>query len=137
MSDERSWQDVITVEHIRDFHRVAIARFGGPESVPIDGCLEQCLGNARLAEQYREGKRSEPGVIFAAHLLYYLANDHCYSDGNKRIAWMALTYLLLHYNLTLVVTEDEAVSFMLDVASGEKNTDHALEWIVARLATAP
>jgi prophage maintenance system killer protein len=65
-------------------------------------------------------------------LLYYLANDHSYADGNKRIAWMSLTYLLRHYSLSLATTEDEAVSSMLKVAAGGGSADYALEWIVTR-----
>ena len=73
-------------------------------------------------------------MIFAAYLLFYLANDHCYTDGNKRIAWMSATYILRHYGLIIEAEDDEVVSFMNDVASPDiLNARGVFEWIVARL----
>lgn len=40
-------------------------------------------------------------------LLFYLATKHCYTDGNKRIAWACTTFVLLSFGLTVEATEDE------------------------------
>jgi len=133
MSIEQPWVEVITVARVNEFHKEAIARFGGPMSFAVDGCLEQCLGNAWTAEQYQEERSLKAGLIFAAYLLFYLANDHCYTDGNKRVAWMSLVYILRHYDLTVDVSDDDAVSFMNDVASGRVNARAVSDWIADRL----
>jgi death-on-curing family protein len=135
MSEERPWAAVITVDRVKEFHKEAIKRFHGPLSNPMDGCLEQCLGNAWSAEQYQQSGSLNAGLIFAAHLLFYLANDHCYADGNKRIAWMSAIYILRHYGLVIEADDDEAVLFMNDVASKTAIIDprSVLDWLTSRL----
>jgi len=134
MTGEQPWSSLITIDQVKEFHKEAIARFKGPLSSPVKGCLEQCLGNAWSAEQYQRSESHSPGLIFAAYLLFYLANDHCYTDGNKRIAWMSATYILRHYGLIIEAEDDEVVSFMNDVASPDiLNARGVFEWIVARL----
>lgn len=134
MSEEQPWTSVITIDRVKEFHKEAIARFKGPLSSPVTGCLEQCLGNAWSAEQYQRSESLSPGLIFAAHLLFYLANDHCYTDGNKRIAWMSAIYILRHYGLIIEAEDNDVVSLMNDVASPNTlDARDVIDWIIARL----
>jgi hypothetical protein len=77
--------------------------------------------------------RSRAG--FAAFLLRSLVQDHCFVDGNKRVAWLAaLDVLALGANLTLGVDEEEAANFVLRVADGTtRSIPEIAAWLAERL----
>ncbi len=120
-------------------------KYGGVPSAPKHGCLEGCLGNAWTTESYNlavddeeedaESEYPRPGLVFAAYLLFYLTNDHCFADGNKRLGWSAMTYVLALHDLTVDASIDEAEEFMLAVASGKAKQGDVMEWIAERLVS--
>ena len=57
----------------------------------------------------------------AAVLVVHIARNHPLPDGNKRLAWLALTMFCVINGRHLAVATDEAVALMLAIASGEKN----------------
>jgi death-on-curing protein len=131
------WAHWIADETILMLYREGIRRWGGSESEPISGCIDAALGAAYNAELYAPESEQEgfiPGLLFACYLLFYLATKHCYTDGNKRIAWACMTFVLLNFGLTLEATEDEAVEFCLRVASGGIKSGSAVtSWVYPRL----
>lgn len=54
---------------------------------------------------------------FAGYLLYYLAKNHCFLDGNKRVAWMSSMRVLAHFGLSLDATDDDAEQLVDDVVN--------------------
>ncbi len=75
------------------------------------------------------------GLILAAHLLFYIAKDHCFIDGNKRVAWLACVEFFKNLQLTLRADEDEAYELMIDLSS-EGSTLTAADvavWLAERL----
>lgn len=75
------------------------------------------------------------GLILVAYLLYYLAKDHCFVDGNKRVAWLAAVETLKNLQLTLNVSTEDAYAFMIDLSS-EGSTITASDvavWLAERL----
>lgn len=128
------WSDLITLDTIQDLYADGIRRFGGKSSSSKEGCVEGSVGNAYTAELYNESEISTPGLCFAGHLLFYLASNHCYVDGNKRIAWTATMCVLLELGLTVDATEDEAETFCIAVADGSiKSGVEVVRWIAPRL----
>jgi len=100
-------------------YREGMRRYGGDASDPKPGCVERSLAAAWNAEAYTDitGQRL-PGLVFAGYLLVYLAMNHCFTDGNKRVAWSAALSVLLGHGLTIEATADEAEQLMLDVIKG-------------------
>ena len=69
----------------------------------------------------------------AAVLTVRIARNHPLPDGNKRLAWQALTMFCALNELTLAATPDEAVETMLGVASGEVDEAMMAAWISQRI----
>jgi death-on-curing protein len=65
----------------------------------------------------------------AAVLAVRIARNHPLPDGNKRLAWQALTIFLALSGYDLATSADEAVGFMLAIAAGEIDEDAAEAWI--------
>lgn len=125
-------------------HAIAIQRYTPAGSIdpPRPGCLEGAVGNARTASEYLGCEERGFSLVFAAHLLFYLANNHCFGDGNKRVAWISSIEVLRKCGLTLDVSDDEAETFMLGVvADGDGarrygNGIEVAEWMAEKLTAA-
>jgi death-on-curing protein len=131
---QEPWNRLITVDDILELYEEGIRRYGGDFSQPTAGCVEGSLGAAYNAELYAQSEDSKCGLCFAGCLLFYLTQNHCFTDGNKRIGWMAAAEVLRRLGLTIKATDDEANLFCLKIACGEigKATDVPL-WLAQRL----
>ncbi len=131
------WSHWISDETVAILYLEGIKRWGGSGSEPQRGCVEAALGAAYNAELYTPDEEQEglvPGLLFACYLLFYLSTKHCYIDGNKRIAWACMTFVLLNFGLTIQATDDEVVGFCLNIASGEIKSGAAVaSWLYPRL----
>jgi death-on-curing protein len=97
--------------------------------------VDGCIGAAANAAAYCEEGDLDTGLILAAYLLFYLARNHCFVDGNKRVAWLATVEVFKELQLTLDVPEDEAFAFTWDVASGAiRKVEEVAVWLAERLA---
>lgn len=66
------------------------------------------------------GRDAYPTVeLQAAALLHSLARNHALVDGNKRLAWLAAVVLLDLNGSTTDLSDDEAFTLVVAVASGE------------------
>ncbi len=70
----------------------------------------------------------------AAVLAVRIGRNHPLPDGNKRLAWQALTVFLALNGHDLRANVDDAVAFMLGVATGEIDEEAAETWIVAHIS---
>lgn len=130
------WARLIGIDRIIELHAEGIKRYGGhPTPDPAHGCLERSLGAAWNAELYQGAGEGLPGLCFAGCLLFYIANNNCFVDGNKRTAWMSAIDVLLGLDLTVDVSEDEAYDYCISILDGtvENATDVSL-WLADRLA---
>ena len=71
----------------------------------------------------------------AAVLVVHIARNHPLPDGNKRLAWAALTMFCALNGRNLAVATDDAVALMLAIASGEKNERDVAVWLADRIET--
>ena len=111
----KPWDGLINIADVLWLYAEGIKRFGGESSPPKEGCLEQSLGNAYTAELYSESN-SVQGLAFSGYLLFYLTRDHCFVDGNKRIAWTCAMMVLATLGLTVDVSQDDAEAFCMRIA---------------------
>jgi death on curing protein len=116
-------------------HRALIAEHGGADGLRDRGLLESTLARPRNFFAYSEGKVSL--FDLAASYAYGLARNHCFVDGNKRIAFTAaLTFLGLH-GLRLKADREERVVTFLRLASGEFSERELSEWLEKHSHEAP
>jgi death on curing protein len=107
MSTATPWDHLIPMSEVLSLYAEGIKRYGGQGSPPKPGCLEQSCGNAYSAELYTESE-SVSGLAFSGYLLFYLARDHCFIDGNKRIAWLCSMRVLASLGLSVDVSQEDA-----------------------------
>ncbi len=131
------WTQWIGIDTVAMLYAEGIKRWGGSASDPQRGCIDAALGAAYNAELYAPENEQEgfvQGLLFACYLLFYLATKHCYTDGNKRISWACMAFVLLNFGLTIEATEDEVVEFCLSVASGgTKSGAEVVSWVYPKL----
>lgn len=66
----------------------------------------------------------------AARLGYGIIKNHPFVDGNKRIGTHLMLLFLYFNNVELSYTQEELSNIILMVASGEKNYEDLLDWII-------
>ena len=69
----------------------------------------------------------------AAVLVVRIARNHALLDGNKRLAWAALTMFLTLNGHRLRVAADDAVDTMLAIAAGEMDEAAVGVWLAERM----
>jgi hypothetical protein len=72
----------------------------------------------------------------AAALHYSLNKNHCYIDGNKRIAVAAMEWFLHVNSAWLLASNDELIEFTLSVAEGSMSREASAKWLRHRCARA-
>ena len=135
MTTLHPWSSFITLADIYGLYREGIRRYGGDASNPKPGCVESSIAAAWNAESYTDSEQSHiPGLVFAGYLLYYLAMNHCFSDGNKRVAWTSAMHVLLTHGLTVDASTDEAEQLMLSMITGSFGDGMAVaHWLAERV----
>jgi death-on-curing protein len=126
----------LTVARAHDLHAAALAHAGGSPGVRDEGLVEASVGGALTAASYDERERDDDPVdsmVLAAYLLCYLARNHAFLDGNKRVAWLALEDQLRSIGVRVIASADEAETLVLDVVAKKLEADDVVEWIATRL----
>ncbi|WP_437286586.1 type II toxin-antitoxin system death-on-curing family toxin [Sorangium sp. So ce406] len=139
MNEDLSWA-FVEIEDVLQLHAAAVSQYGGDQSlVPKAGCVEGSIGSAVTASMY-VAEDGEPDLLVAvAYLLVYLAKNHCFTDGNKRVAWSALLRVLDANGIRIVAEQDDAAKLVNDVASGVVDAHGVLNWLSSpnRITAAP
>lgn len=132
------WQKLISRDTIVALHDEGISRYRGKPSTADTGCLDGSAGNAYSAALYT-AKHDPPQPLelalpFAGYLLFYLAKNSCFEDGNKRVAWTSTMHVLAQFGLTLSASQDEAESLVLGVVESriESGSD-VVHWLEQHL----
>ena len=116
---------------------LVIRQIGG-----IHGITEQ--GFAKLAtalavpQQSMFGDDLYPDIAAKAAALFdALVNGHCFSDGNKRTALLAMIEFLARNGLCFVAADDDALyDWVLVAATRTTSREQQAVWIAARCAVA-
>ena len=127
--------DRLTANWAQGLHHEAIVTWGGDPSGPRQGCVEGSIGAAISAALY-ESSEGEPINLLsvAAGLLYYLTSNHCFTDGNKRVALTSMDVFLQLNGHELVVSEPETVIVMNAVAEGSMTEAQLEAWVEQHVA---
>ena len=108
------------------FHRELIAEHGGLAGPAIDDKLESTLARPRNLLAYGDGARLHE---FTASYGYGFARNHCFPDGNKRIALAAIDVFLSVNGYELTADEADAVVTIRQLAAGEMTESELSNWI--------
>jgi prophage maintenance system killer protein len=138
MTESQPWSTWIDSEIVHTLWKDGLERCGGLRSTPKDGCIDGALGNAYTAELYSmpevEDETAISGLCFCGYLLFYLSTAHCWSDGNKRVAWASAMWALYHLGLTIKANDEEVISYCMQIADGQiKKGEDVVNWIAERL----
>ncbi|MCB9536125.1 MAG: type II toxin-antitoxin system death-on-curing family toxin [Myxococcales bacterium] len=109
-----------------------------PSAVPARSirCVEGSVDNALQGAMYSTGAADLEDLdvlTVAAFALYYLARNHCFPDGNKRIAFLACQRTLAQGGFRLHGSDDDLVHFVEAVARGDFEPKAIARWIGDRL----
>lgn len=115
---KRAWVDAVHFQQLK--------RFGGLFGIRDDGAIESALSRARNRWEYAE---EQDLAVLAAAYGFGLARSHGYSDGNKRIAFLAVVLFLEVNGVILEADEPEVVRVMIGVAAGDVSEDQLADWI--------
>ena len=108
-------------------HSVLIAESGGSDGVRDEGLLDSAVNSPFHTFS---GQDLYPTVLEkAVRLGFGLIRNHPFIDGNKRIGTHAMLVFLNLNSITLSYEDDELISTILSVASGEMDADGLLKWI--------
>ena len=108
-------------------HSALIAESGGSDGIRDEGLLDSAVNTPF---QTFSGQDLYPTVLEkAVRLGFGLIRNHPFIDGNKRIGTHAMLVFLNLNSITLSYEDDELISAILSVASGEMDADGLLKWI--------
>jgi death-on-curing protein len=130
---------LITPQTIMSLHKEGSQRYGGDPTQRREDieCVDGRIGAAGNAAAYCAEGDEDTGLILVSYLLFYLAKDHCFVDGNKRVAWLSAVEALKNLQLTVDASTEEAYAFMIELSS-EGSTITAADvavWLAERLET--
>jgi death-on-curing protein len=107
------------------FHPKALQIYGGGEGIIDRGALESAL---HRPFSLFDGIDLYPTAIHkAAAITESLLINQPFIDGNKRIGFMLMMFILRTNRLDLTITENEKYAFTIKVAEGKMNIDQKTE----------
>ena len=112
---------------IRLIHRELLGEHGG-----LDGLIDENMLGATLARpQHLEAYGKPPPSLFqlAAAYGFGFARNHCFKDGNKRIALAAIDVFLQLNGWELLAEEPSAVLTIVQLAAGTLSEAELAAWI--------
>ncbi|NIW24666.1 MAG: type II toxin-antitoxin system death-on-curing family toxin [Gammaproteobacteria bacterium] len=116
------------------FYADLLDRFGGLAGPPDEDALE-----ATLARPQNQPAYEPQSTIFelAAAYGYGFSRNHCFPDGNKRIALAAMDVFLMLNGYDILVDEAEAVVIIETLATGDRSQEELAEWLAANSSDLP
>jgi death on curing protein len=121
---EPCWLDTRDVCAI---HNEIIAESGGDVGILNEGALESTLNKPKNLYCYGEDITLFP---LAAAYGYGLVKNHCFIDGNKRIALIAVYTFLSINGIELTASEIDAANFFLELAASQENQEEGMSRLV-------
>jgi death-on-curing protein len=110
-------------------HGELLAEHGGLDGTYKGDSLESTLARPQQLLSY--GNPGPSLYDLAACYGYGFARNHCFSDGNKRIALAAIDVFLQLSGHELTASEPEAVDTILRLAASEIDENELSRWIEA------
>jgi death-on-curing protein len=110
-------------------HAELIAEHGGLSGPARVAELEAALGRPRHQFSYATPPPPPSLERLAAAYGYALARNHCFPDGNKRIALAVIDVFLQLNGRELLAEEVDAANTIQSVAAGDLTEEQLADWI--------
>ena len=117
-------------EEVRITHERQLAKFGGAPGIRDAGALQSALDRPRNKWAYEDADL----VALAAAYAFGIARNHPFVDGNKRVAFLAMSGFLRLNGLGFAPPQPEATAMILGLAAGEIDEMGLTRWIRDSLA---
>ncbi|MEO0011738.1 MAG: hypothetical protein RLZZ535_127 [Cyanobacteriota bacterium] len=114
----------LNAQDVRAIQGEILAESGGESGILSDGALESTLNKPKNLYCYEDGVDL---FDLAASYGYGLIKNHCFIDGNKRVALIAVYTFLSINGIELDASEAEAASFFLDLAASVEKQEQCME----------
>lgn len=119
---------MLTAADLIAIHELLIAGFGGMRGITEAGFGRlEGVAAAPAASAFGEPMFPDP-VSQAAALCFALVRGHPFSDGNKRVALVALDVVLGRHGIKFKATNDEAYETIMALADGTMGRDQLIAW---------
>jgi death on curing protein len=110
-------------------HELLLAEFGGMRGITEAG-FGRLEAAAATPQASMFGQDLYPGVTEkAAALCQAIVRAHPFSDGNKRVALVALDVFLVRNSRALAATNDEVYATIMALARGELGREELVGWV--------
>jgi death on curing protein len=111
-------------------HAEILAQLGGEHGILSLGALESTLNKPK--NLYHYGQNVTLFTLAAAYG-YGLIKNHCFLDGNKRVALIVVYTFLAINDIELTASEINAANFFLDLAASQESQEEGMyrlaKWI--------
>ncbi|MFM8293117.1 MAG: type II toxin-antitoxin system death-on-curing family toxin [Microcystaceae cyanobacterium] len=118
---EPIWLDI---DDICVIHGEILAESGGTTGVLNKGSLESTLNKPKNLYYYADNVTL---YQLAASYGYGLVKNHCFVDGNKRIALIAVYTFLAINGIEMIAAEEDTTNFFLDLAASFESQEKCME----------
>lgn len=112
---------------IISMHALLLEEHGGLAGTHNEQGLESTLARPMNLQAY--SKESVSLEELAAAYGYGFAKNHCFTDGNKRVALVSIDVFLQINGYELNASEPEVVATIFDLAAGELDEEELAVWI--------
>ncbi len=121
----------LEIADILFFHQQSLDEHGGLSGKPVQGALESTL--ARPLNLLNDNPDT---IIFelAASYGFGFAKNHCFPDGNKRLALVSIDVFLQVNGYELCADEADAVAVIRELAPGDISEADLANWITENSA---
>lgn len=116
---------------VRAIHAALIAEHGGLAGPANEPALSSTL--ARPRQHLTCADRRPSLATLAASYGSGLARNHCFPDGNERVALAVMDVFLQLNGHELTAPEPESVAIIVSLASGRMPEDELAAWIKANI----
>lgn len=121
--DEPTWLPRLAIDAL---HLDQLREHGGMRGLRDENSLESAL--ARPQQRWRYDPKADLADLAAAYG-FGLVRDHPYTDGNKRIGFLAVVTFLDLNRVVLDATDADVVAAMDSVAAGTSSEEELAAWI--------
>jgi death-on-curing protein len=119
----------LSYDQIIAAHSRQLRRFGGAPGLRDDGVLRSALERPVNKWQYEQSALPELAAAYA----FGLAKNHAFVDGNKRIAFIAMTAFLRKNGIRFTPEQAQATAMIFALAAGEVSEQSLARWIADNL----
>jgi death on curing protein len=121
---------MINLKTANDIHNILIDKFGGSKGIRDQGGLEAALN--RPYATFDHVDLYPTPIDKAAALFESLIINHPFVDGNKRIAYVLMKFVLFENGLIIKATKDEKYQMVIDASMGNIRFDEIKLWLQSR-----